>query len=504
MTTTRNRLIVILTALALVVAACGQKPDVGTVAAGGGFDTAAPGGGGAFGDDLGAGGGESDGGALGAGGDPGLGGDIGGGGTGDVGGAAGGTDTGGGPTGGATPGAPVGGEGGDPAAPGGGGEGAAPAPAPAAGPGDRTGISDDEIVIGIHAPVSGAAPFPQNSFETGAPVYWTFLDGKGGVFGRKVRIVFEDDQFDPATARRVCQKMVEQDKVFLLVGGGGADQITACAQYANSVGVPYLSAGVNEQGLTNVRAYFALSMTYSQQSPLLAQLAKNKLGGGSFAIAVADTPSFADAKASITKEATGAGLNIVYNETIPKSATPGQALSIAQAICTSDGGQPAEIVYILSSPTTFLNIASAAGGQGCIPQYIGPGITSGLNTVAQVGGRNIGAAKFFSPFPQLDVIDRLDPDFRKAFRDQGLAAPDDIALALWGLNKTLASMFMAAGEDMSRQSFVQTLESGKEFGSGVYPPVKFSAQDHRGGRQVHLLEANGGSYRTIAEFASSF
>jgi ABC-type branched-subunit amino acid transport system substrate-binding protein len=305
-------------------------------------------------------------------------------------------------------------------------------------------------------------------------------------------------------ARRVCQKMVEQDKVFLLVGGGGADQITACAQYANSVGVPYLSAGVNEQVLDSIRAYFALSMTYSQQSPMLVQLAKNKLGGGSFAIAVANTPSFADARASITREAQQGGLNIVYNKQIPKNVTPGEALSIARELCTADGGQPAKIVYILASPTTFLNIATAAGGQRCIPQYIGPGITSGLNTVARVGGENIGAAKFLSPFPQLDVIDRLDPDFRKAFRDQGKGDPDDIALALWGLNKTLAAMFNEAGPDMSRQSFVQTLESGKEFGSGVYPPVRFSPDNHFGGRQAHLLEADSGAFRTIAQFVSSF
>ncbi|HUF32639.1 MAG TPA: ABC transporter substrate-binding protein [Acidimicrobiales bacterium] len=488
---TSTRLAVLFAVLALVATACGQKPDVADVAAGGGgFDSSGQTGGGAF-DGGGGGGGD-----LGTGSPDGA--------TGGTGGGTGGA--GGGGTGG-TAGGGAGGTGGDPAAPGGGG-GAAPGgggggdgPAPA---GDRTGISETTIKIGIHAPVSGAAPFPQNSFRDGAPVYWEFLKGKGGVHGRNGEIVFEDDQFDPAVARRVCQKMVEQDKVFLLVGGGGADQITACAQYANSVGVPYLSAGVNEAVLDSIRAYFALSMTYSQQSPLLVQLAKNQLGGGSFAIAVADTPSFADAHASITREAQQGGLNIVYNKSIPKSVTPGEALSIAQELCTADGGQPAEIVYILASPTTFLNIATAAGGQNCVPQYIGPGITSGLNTVAQVGGNNIGAAKFLSPFPQLDVIDRLDPDFRQAFRDQGRGNPDDIALALWGLNKVLASMFNEAGPDMSRQSFVQTLESGAEFASGVFPPVRYSADNHFGGSQTHLLEANDGAFRTIAEFVSSF
>ena len=501
MKTTRNRIVVIVAALAILAGACGQKPDVATVAAGGGgFDAGA--GGAVDGAAMGA---DGSGGAFGAAapgdvsgsGDPAFGGDA----------AAGGTAA------GASDGAGDAAASGDAATP---GDGTAPADDPTepnggtpgttvpTGPGDRTGITGDTIKIGIHAPVSGAAPFPQSSFRDGAPIYWEFLKGKGGVHGRNVEVVFEDDEFDPATARRVCQKMVEQDKVFILIGGGGADQITACAEYANSVGVPYLSAGVNEERLSSIRAYFALSMTYTQQSPLLVQLAKNKLGGGTFAIAVADTPSFNDAQASITAEAEGAGLEIVYNKRIPKNVTPGQALAIAQELCSANDGQKADIVYILSSPVTFLNIASAAGGQRCVPQYIGPGITSGLNTVAAVGRDNIGAAKFLSPFPQLDVIDQLDPDFRRAAQAQGVSNPDDIALALWGLNKTLASMFIAAGNDMSRQSFVSTLESGQEFGSGVYPSVKFSATDHFGGSQAHLLEANNGAYRTIAQFASAF
>jgi branched-chain amino acid transport system substrate-binding protein len=368
--------------------------------------------------------------------------------------------------------------------------------------GDRTGITDKEIVIGIHAPVTGAAPFPQSSFDQGREVYWRYLDGKGGVFSRRVRVVFADDNFNPATAKRVCQKMVEQDKVFLLVGGGGADQITACAQYANSVGVPYLSAGVNESGLRGLRGYFALSMTYAQQTPLLVQLAKNKLGGGKFAIAVAATPSFDDAHASISRQARAAGLDVVYDKRIAKDASQTQALAIANELRTSG----AQIVYFLSSPTTFLNVASAAGGQAYIPKYIGPGVSSGLNTVANIGCPQIGEARFLSPFPQLDVIDRLDPDFTPAYRRFGGPRPDDIGLALWGLNKGLHQMFLAAGKDMTRQSFVQTLESGREFKTNIYPAVRFSGANHFGSLQAHLLQADCGSrtYKTAAQFASGF
>ena len=105
-------------------------------------------------------------------------------------------------------------------------------------------------MIGIHAPVTGASPIPQTSFDTGKDIYWKFLaqsDPKA-LGGRKVRVVFRDDEFNPSTAVQVCREMVEKEHAFILVGGGGADQITACAKYANQIGVPYFSAGVNEDG----------------------------------------------------------------------------------------------------------------------------------------------------------------------------------------------------------------------------------------------------------------
>lgn len=380
--------------------------------------------------------------------------------------------------------------------------GPSPAAPRAAAAGDRTGISDTVIKIGIHAPVSGAAPFPQSSFSRGAPVYWRHIGEQGGVFGRKVEVVFADDEFNPATAKRVCERMVTQDKVFLLIGGGGADQITACAQYANAAGVPYLAAGVNENGLAGLSHAYAVSMTYAQQSPLLAQLVKNRLGGGKLAIVVADTPSFDDAASSMGKAARELGLDVVYEGRIDKDTSQAEALAVANTL-RSKGAQ---VVYILSSPTTFLNVAAAAGGQAYNPQYIGPGVSSGLNLVAQVGCPAIGQARFLSPFPQLDAIDQLDPAFRPAYRKHAGADADDIGVALWGIAKSINQGFLAAGKDMTRQSFEAALQSGRTFSTNVFPPFRFTAREHRGANQAHLLRADCTTrqFRTEARFAPGF
>ena len=383
---------------------------------------------------------------------------------------------------------------------------AAPAPVPGTGagggPGDRTGVTDNKIRIGIHAPITGAAPFPQNAFDKGKDVYWKYLAEKGGIFGRNVEVVFRDDQFNPSRAVQVCREMVEQEKVFILMGAAGSEQITACARYANSMGVPYLSAGVNEDGLTGLSTYFATSQTYAQQHPALVSYIANKLKKTKLAVVLNNTPALNETQQSVTKLAQAAGLTIVRQSRIGKNASDSELLSEANALRSSG----AEVVYLLTSPVNFIKLATNGQAQAYSPVYMGPGITNGLNIVAEAGCPAIGPAKFFSPFPQLDVIDSLDPDYQKSYQKFNNGKGDDIGLAEWGLSKVIGSMLQAAGKDLSRQSFVAALESGKEFSTNVYPVVSYSGSIRFGAKSAHLLEAdcNSRSFKTVAQFATTF
>ena len=129
--------------------------------------------------------------------------------------------------------------------------------APSAGPfvpgdGDTNGVTDDEIVIGIHAPVTGASPIPQTSFEIGKDIYWQFLAESAPEQLFRPHVPTTSSSGTTRSTHpgevQVYREMVEEEGAFMLVGGGGADQITACAQYADENGIPYLSAGVNEDG----------------------------------------------------------------------------------------------------------------------------------------------------------------------------------------------------------------------------------------------------------------
>jgi branched-chain amino acid transport system substrate-binding protein len=368
---------------------------------------------------------------------------------------------------------------------------------------DRTGVNDTTIRIGIHAPVTGAAPFPQRAFEQSNDLYWKFLAEKGGVHGRKVDVVFRDDKYNPSSAVQACREMVEEQKVFAIIGFAGADQITACARYADSVNVPYFSGGVNEDGLAGLNRYFAISQTYDQQSATLVKLMKKKIGKTKVAIVVIASPSLNNTVRSITSEVlrTG-GLQIVRSSRIGKYASDAELLSEAQQLRNSG----AEIVYIIAAPIPFIKLATNAQAQGYHPTWVGPGTTNGLAVVAEAGCPSIDGARFLSPFPQLDAIDALDPDYKASFRRYVGPNPDDVGILMWGLNKSIHQMLEATGRDLSRQSFLKTVTSGQVFHSNVYPDVSYDSTIRFGAKTAHLLEADctTRSWKTTGRFVADF
>lgn len=362
--------------------------------------------------------------------------------------------------------------------------------------GDSTGVTSDKIVIGLHAPVTGAAPVRSDSFNTGRNQYWEKGNNGGPVLvhGRKVEVVFADDRYNPSTARSECARMAEQDKAFLLIGGAGTDQIKACAQYAAAKGIPYLSAGVTEIGLDGLGNYFGVSMSYPDQAPLLGQYAKKNFPSlKRVAIIATDTANFDDAANALKSAFPG---STVYR---PSKSARGDEMS--DEICTATT-KKFDIVVPLTSPTFFLQLEGSAA---CNPQYLGIGLTQGVDTVPELACQtetgSIDGARFLNPFYAFhDAKTRNKNDFIKA------GGSDDLEFALWGINKTIHQLLLKAGKNLTREGFIASTQNAA-IKTGVFPDLSFQGGKRWGANQVHVVEAScqgDGHYETLEFFKSSF
>jgi branched-chain amino acid transport system substrate-binding protein len=376
--------------------------------------------------------------------------------------------------------------------------------------GDATGISGREIKIGSHAPLTGAAPVPSDSVYKGKDLYTKWLKDHGkDISGRHVTTILKDDQYNPSHAVAVCKEMVEKDKVFLLTGAAGADQIYACARYAASVAVPYISAGVTESGLTDLPGYFAITMTYPDQSPLLADYLVSKLGakGEKNGILTYNTPSFNDAHESFISEMKQRGVSMAYNRRVSKYAGTQEA----QTVVNEMRSKGIENVYILAAPVWWIQVLKAANSQGFHPQWVGPGISMTFDTIASAScpdGNAIDGAKVFAPFPAWVDSTKYDPDFKSAvnkFHPEENGG-DDFMFLTWGLSKAFFQLLSRPGRNLTRERFVYFTERAQNIRTGVFPPISFTPGDSFGASEVHVNEARCSDRRwhTIQAFASDF
>jgi ABC-type branched-subunit amino acid transport system substrate-binding protein len=370
---------------------------------------------------------------------------------------------------------------------------------------DRTGVTAQSITLAIHAPVTGAAPLPSTSFEKAGDLYWRWVtEAKGQkVLGRqKVEVIFGDDRFEPNTAVQVCRQLAS--RAFTLTGGGGGDQIQACGRFAGQARVPYFSVGVTEAGLEGNPWYFAASMTYKQQAPLLAQYVAKHHPGKKVGAIFMQTPNQDDAVAAWEAGRQREGLP--YTETLrhPKGNTSwysGYAKRLHEA--------GTEVIFLLTSPLDYIRFAQVAEDAGYEFQYVGVGVSKGLNDVLRSGCDQVDGGVFFSPFPALETVAELDPDFQRA-ADRFGAPDDDIAWALWGLAKlqhALLERYEAVfGHDLTREDFRAVVEAAGRIETGVFPDVEYSPQNHFGGTAVHVLEADCGpkQYRDGGTFVTGF
>lgn len=368
--------------------------------------------------------------------------------------------------------------------------------APVQGAGTTTGIDfkNKIIHIALHGPLTGAG-VPQDSFKTGTTKFWMNHKLANG-FSVDARAI--DDKYNAADASRACNAAA--DDSFLIIGGAGTDQISACAQSSKlrRLHVPYMSSGVTEAGLGNISTYHATSLTYKQQAPLVVKLAKakNEFAGKKWAVIITSTPNFKDAREAFTDQLVQNGAVGAKGAFNPKSSTEGGDVFLtdkAPSNCSSlapqirAGGY--QSIYFLGQPSFFAQCVNNIGTAPINPYYTGPGPSFGISsviTLACAASANQYKGVYLHPSPSIaGYAQRLAP---------GETFKDDIEFAIWGAMKQLKGIFDSITGPLSRESFNAALEGHKYGGypNGVLHPVDWTTSRF-GGSAAFANEADCGN-----------
>lgn len=104
------------------------------------------------------------------------------------------------------------------------------------------GVSADTITFGQAAVLQGPASALGLGMKAGLEAAFDEANRKGGVHGRRLRLISVDDGYEPAKSIGVTRKLIEEDKVFALIGSVGTPTAISNQPIAAAAKVPFIGA----------------------------------------------------------------------------------------------------------------------------------------------------------------------------------------------------------------------------------------------------------------------
>jgi len=148
-----------------------------------------------------------------------------------------------------------------------------------------TGQTGDTIKVGVYGDTTGATSSFGQSTKNGIQLAFEEINAAGGVNGKKLEMVFEDDQGTPEKAKTVISKLINQDKVVAVLGEVASSNSLAAAPVAQEAKIPMITPSSTNPKVTEVGDYISrVCFIDPFQGSVMAKFAANTLKAKTAAI----------------------------------------------------------------------------------------------------------------------------------------------------------------------------------------------------------------------------
>jgi branched-chain amino acid transport system substrate-binding protein len=140
------------------------------------------------------------------------------------------------------------------------------------------GVTDKEVLIGAGLDLTGAVANWGVNIKAGMEALFGRVNAAGGVHGRKIRLVAYDHVYQPPKAVTNAKRLVERDRVFVMMGHLGTPTTKAVKDYLDEKHVPNIfPATLASMWTTSGKWHVGDLATYADQTGLIVDyLVKDK------------------------------------------------------------------------------------------------------------------------------------------------------------------------------------------------------------------------------------
>jgi ABC-type branched-subunit amino acid transport system substrate-binding protein len=356
---------------------------------------------------------------------------------------------------------------------------------------DRIGIDKGSIKMCAHAALTYGKAF--NTDTSDLNVFWTALNTeKGGVYGRKVSVDYQNDNYDPQTAVTAAKTCVAE-KVFILLGGIGFDQIPTVRNYVESAHQLYLYHSATVKGSAGLKYSYTELPTVERIGEGFAQLANAKYQGKRVGIIERDSTNWEPGVSAFKKSAKG--FTIVAEQKAAASA--GNYTSQITAMKNAK----ADVVWIWLNALESTELIKQMKAQLYSPNLM----VFPFNLTSQTLGSDAlnpvmdGVAMYPSyskgdysgPFASYaDDMKQFEAQYAKYDPNVDLSGnAGDLLFLNWTGQKALYQQLLDCGPDCTRNRFVDVLHGYHKTPISSACPIDFTHGDgHHGGNDVTFMQ----------------
>ncbi len=295
------------------------------------------------------------------------------------------------------------------------------------------GADSDVIKIGGIGPLSGPNSTYGISVKEGADLLAEEINAAGGINGKKVEFIFEDDQSDNTVAASAFNKLVDKDGVCAILGGVTSGTTLAIAPNSTNKKIPMITPTGTEPTITNVGGDFMFRGCFvdSFQGEILAKYTKEKLGKTTAAVLYNSSSDYSK------------GIANAYKETLEKNG--GQVLEFLSYGSDKETDFKAQLTKIKSAnPDVIILpdyynvvglIAKQARDMGITSQFLG-GDGWESEELTKIGGTAVDGAIYINHYYAEDTDENVK-NFVDSYTKKYNKTPDCFAALSYDTAKIL-------------------------------------------------------------------
>ncbi len=258
--------------------------------------------------------------------------------------------------------------------------------------------NENVIRIGVFNSLTGGTATFGISSTNGIKMAAEEWNAKGGLLGKQIQLIVEDDQSKPEEAAMVVTKLVNQNRVAAILGEVASSRTLAGAPIAQKAGIPLITPASTNPKVTKVGSYiFRVCYTDSFQGAVCARFAVQKLGLKRLAILTDVKNDYSIGLADYFKrDAVLLGGEIVSEESYSEGDTD------FRAQLTSIKGANPEVIFVPGYYTEAGLIAKQVAEQNMNVKLIGGDGWDSPRTV-EIGGAAVEGAFFCNHYSAEDT-----------------------------------------------------------------------------------------------------